>query len=468
MGITILHKSGQAKQRQRGPTALILAGGAVTGGSFKAGGIKALGDYLEGFCINDFDVFVGISSGSMIAAALMAGVSPETILKSLDGTSSHFTPLTIFHYYRPNVAEMVSRPLKYLSHLAGWLPGKLVALAEKTPEWSRGFMGLVWNFLTHPSIATYEEMMQPLAHAAGSGFPPLLELLPSGLFDNAPIEHYFRSNIERNGLTNDFREAFARTGRRLYISAMRLDGARRVIFGPDEDTSLTISQAIQASTALPGFYKPARIGGVDYVDGGVQETANIDTAVAKGARLIICYNPFRPYEAGEFVEGFSQRRAKGRRLAADGVMTVMNQIFRAVFHARLRVALEGFRTNAAFDGDIILIEPRADDRAFFALNPLSLRNRIEAARLGFESVCESIEERYDEISRILSLHGIGMSRARVEEKFWRLKQPDASELEVQRLLEERNRKIRRGRRARGVAKRLVKRAERKKSAKGER
>lgn len=458
MGITILQKSDPKRRKQRRVSALILAGGAVTGGSFKAGGIKALGDYLEGFRVNDFDIFVGISSGSMIAAALMAGVSPESILKSLDGTSSHFTPLTALHYYRPNFSELVSRPLKYLSQLAGWLPGKLLLLAERTPEWSRGFMGLLWNFLTHPSLGTYEEMMQPLAHAAGSGFPSLFELLPSGLFDNAPIEQYFRTNIERNHLTNDFREALRRSGKRLYISAMRLDGARRVIFGPDEEASLTISQAIQASTALPGFYKPAHINGVDYVDGGVQETANIDTAVAKGAKLIVCYNPFRPYEAEEFVEGFSRRKTEGRRLAADGVMTVLNQIFRAVFHARLRVALEGFRASPAFDGDIILIEPRADDRAFFALNPLSLRNRIEAARLGFESVCESIEERYDEISRVLALHGIGMSRARVEEKFKRLRRPDASELEVQRLLEERNQKIRRGRRVRGVAKRLVAKA----------
>lgn len=456
MGITIVQKSDLSKPA-KGARALILAGGAVTGGSFKAGGVKAFNDYLVDFRVNDFDLFVGISSGSMIAAALMGGISPESVLKSLDGTSGHFAPLTALHYYRPNFSELVSRPLKYMAQLASWLPGSLMMLAERSPGWSRGLLGAVWRFVTYPSLATYEEMMGPIAQAAGSGFPSLMELLPSGLFDNAPLESYFRQNIERNRLTNDFAEAYRLTGKRLYISAMRLDGARRIIFGPDEDTSLTISQAVQASTALPGFYKPARIGGVDYVDGGVQETADIDTAVAKGAQLIVCYNPFRPYEAEEFVMGFTQSQSRGKRLAAGGIMAVMNQIFRAVFHARLRVVLEGFRASPTFRGDIILIEPRADDRAFFALNPLSLRNRIEAARLGFASVRESIEERFDEIAPILAAHGIRMSRAKAEEVALRLARPEASELEIQQLLEGRAEKMRKGRRARGVAKRMTRR-----------
>ncbi len=80
---------------------------------------------------------------------------------------------------------------------------------------------------------------------------------------------YVRKNIERNGLTNDFREIQKISGKGIYISAMRLDDGKRVIFGPDEDNSMTLSEAIQASTRGSGFYKPARIGGVDYVDGGV-------------------------------------------------------------------------------------------------------------------------------------------------------------------------------------------------------
>lgn len=457
MGITIVQKSDPSVPKRKAAKALILAGGAVTGGSFKAGGVKALNDYLVDFKVHDFDIFVGISSGSLLAAPLIGGISPESILKSLDGTSGHFTPLTAWHYYRPNFSELLSRPAGFLFQVMGWLPGGLASLARTYPKWSRGLAGAIWRFAGNPSLSSYEEIMEPLRQAVeGGDFPSILSLLPSGIFDNHPIEQYIRQNIERNRLTNDFRKTEELTGKRLYISAMRLDGARRVVFGPDEDSSMTISQAIQASTAMPGFYKPARINGIDYVDGGVQETADIDIAVRKGAQLIVCYNPFRPYEPQEFVKGFKKRGA-GQALAASGILAVLNQIFRAFFHARLRVALDKFKSSTSFDGDIILIEPRADDVAFFALNPLSLSNRVRAARLGFESVRNSIEDRFEDISGILAAYGIGMTRAGVEDEFRKFSLPNVSEKDIQVLLEGRTRCKRErrgfklGRRSRGVA-----------------
>ncbi len=444
MGITIVHKSDLRRKHTHAPKALILAGGALTGGSFKAGGLKALNDYLTDFSVNDFDIYVGISSGSMIAASLIGGIRPETILKSLDGTSAHFSQLTGWHCYRPNIVEMMVRPLKFMLQAASWLPDGMVRIARHA-EWKKGLIGSVWNFISHPSLGTYDDLMDPIKEQIKEeDLPSLVALLPSGLFDNAPIEAYIRHNIKRNKLTNDFLETYKLTKKRLYISAVRLDSASRVVFGPDEDSSLSISQAIQASTALPGFYRPARINGIDYVDGGVQETANIDTAIEKGAELVICYNPFRPYEPGEFVEGFKRRKRERRRLAADGVMTVLNQIFRAFFHTRLQVALNRFRENSGFSGDIILIEPRADDAAFFALNPLSLKNRIEAAKLGFESVCNSIDERFDELKSILERYGITMSRRRIEEEYKQLLQPDVTDREVQYLLEGRKGSGRKG------------------------
>ncbi len=330
-------------------------------------------------------------------------------------------------------------------------------------------MTLVWRFLTDPTVARYDAMMERFLLAFGEGLPSLLSLLPSGLFDNAPIERYIRENIERNGLTNDFATSQRLTGKRLYISAMRLDGAERVVFGPDEVNSLTISEAIQASTALPGFYKPAQIRGVDYVDGGVHETANIDVAIEKGAELIVCYNPFRPYDSEAFVDGLSRGR-RGERLAASGIMTVLNQIFRAFFHARLHVALDHFRRSPHFRGDIILIEPRADDAAFFALNPLLLKHRVRAAQMGFESVRNSIEDHYDEIRAILAAYGMRLSRRGVEREYRALMRPTASEGEIQRLLEGRRKRMtpKRARAAKARPKRAKRVVRAKRARKGKR
>lgn len=436
MGITIVQKSDLARARKGAPRALILAGGAITGGSFKAGGLKALNDYLDGSRITDFEIFVGISSGSLLAACLAAGIPPESILKSFDGTSKHFSQLTAWHCYRPNVAELVARPIRFLAQVAGALPAGLMRMAQRRSAGDSGLVASLLHFVLSPSVEGYNALIGHVAEFFhGEGMPPLISLLPSGAFDNRPIEAYVRENILRNRMTNDFQETFRLTGKRLYISAMRLDEARRVVFGPDEEQELSISEAIQASTALPGFYKPARIGGVDYVDGGVQETANIDTAVAKGAKLIVCYNPFRPCGAAEFVDGFARSRRRRPVLASDGIMTVLNQIMRAIFHERLRIAVERFRESPAFRGDIILIEPRADDEAFFALNPMSLRHRVKAAKLGYASVRNSIEERFEELQPLFAAYGMKLSRRGMEASWRVLSRPGASEEEIRRQLE---------------------------------
>lgn len=415
MGITIVHKSDAGRAPKRGGRALILAGGAVTGGAFKAGGIKALNDYFTDFTVNDFDIYFGISSGSMLAAPLMGGISPESILKSLEGRSSRYSQLRSWHYYLPNFDEFAIKPISFLLSAAGWLPRRIFNIVSRDPKWLGDLFSAAISFLSNPTRSSYEDLISPLSEIMkGRDFPSLLKVLPSGLFDNRPIEKYIRHNIERNGLTNDFDEAYRLTGKRLYITAVALDGARRAVFGPGEETQLTISEAIQASTALPGFYRPAHLCGVNYVDGGVQDTADIDLAVEKGASLIVCYNPFRPIDADSFVDGLKKKQRRGSGLAADGIIAVFNQILRAFFHERLKIAIERFKMDPKFKGDIILIEPRADDAAYFAMNPLFLGNRIEAANLGFQSVRRSIEKRYDEISSIMKLHGIEMTRTKVK------------------------------------------------------
>lgn len=401
MGITIVQKSNLKKIKRSAKKALILAGGAVTGGSFKAGGIKALNDYFTNFSVNDFDIFVGISSGSLIATPLMSGISPESILRSLDGTSKHFSTLSGWHYYRPNLKEWIGKPL---------------------------------NFLKRAVSSPFEYMSK-----GQFDFPSLLSVLPSGVFDNCAIEEYLRDNIKRNKLTNDFKIARRLTGKSLYICAMALDGARRVIFGHDEKSDATISEAVQASTAMPGFYKPANIKGVNYVDGGVQETANIDIAIKKGAELIVCYNPFRPYEPKSRT-AYGVRRAvhkkKQEGLVDNGVMEVLNQIFRAFFYSRLHVALDHFRKDPNFKGDIILIEPSGDDSDFFKLNPLLLSNRTRAAQLGFESVRNSIAAHFNEVKEIFAAYGVSMNRKGVDEEFRKISRPDVSEEELRKILEE--------------------------------
>lgn len=440
MGITIVQKSDLKKKKLWAKKALILAGGAVTGGSFKAGGVKAFNDYMTNFTVNDFDIYVGISSGSVLAAPLMGGIKPEEILKSLDGTSSRYTELSPWYYYWPNLKEFVSRPLGFWYHQVARLPRLALAFFTGVPTMLMQFGRLFQALLARPTPENYEALMKAVSDIVSElSLPSILQLLPSGVFDNAPLERYLRRNIKKNHLTNSFQVAHKMTGKSLYISAMTVDGARRVIFGHDENNEATISQAVQASTAMPGFYKPARINGVDYVDGNVQETANIDVAIAKGAGLVICYNPFRPYDNRvllEYIRKENKYVSKDRRLSDDGVMAVLNQIFRAMFYTRLHVAIDQYRNDPKFKGDIILIEPKADDAAFFGLNPLIFGNRIKAAALGYKSVRNSIEEVYPQIARILNSYGIQTSRKGVEKEIRRMHDAGESSAFLREIIEE--------------------------------
>ena len=46
-----------------------------------------------------------------------------------------------------------------------------------------------------------------------------------------------------------------------------------------------------ASCAIPGFYRPVKIGGRRYVDGGVCSASNLDLLAGRGLDLVICLNP---------------------------------------------------------------------------------------------------------------------------------------------------------------------------------
>ena len=117
------------------------------------------------------------------------------------------------------------------------------------------------------------------------------------------------------------------------------------------------------------------------------------------------------------INGMLQNLCGIKRMMGGGcllvVFVLLLQIFRTFFHSRLHVALDQYKNDPNFNGDIILIEPKDDDKVFFDMNPLIFSNRIRAACLGFESVAASIAEHYDDVAKVLSAYGIKMARKKV-------------------------------------------------------
>lgn len=432
MGITIVQKSDPRVRKKNPKIALVLAGGAITGGAFKLGGLKALDDFLVNRKTTEFDSYIGLSAGAVLAAPLAAAISPAEMIKSLEGKSDEIDVFRVVDFYSPNVAEFVQRPLQYALALITFLPGSLVDVVSNTPKLSSDLRAALRDYVRRPSPAQLPKLLVPIAEALWKrrDFPSLLDHLPSGLFDNTSIERYIRRNLEGAGLSNDFRILYRRTRRELYISAMNLDTAERVVFGHDEDASVTIAEAVQASTALPGFYKPARLKGIDYVDGGVRRTANLDVAVEHGADLIICYNPFRPFsnrvqrrfdrESGTYVYD-------GQPLAHSGILSILNQVFRTMLHSRLQYGLREYQDDPNFRGDIIVIEPKESDVHFFQLNALSYWERLRAAQLGYVSVTESIERQYELVKSVLERYGLTITRREVRESVDRIRDENVAD-----------------------------------------
>src|SRR5881409_2558518 len=432
MGLTIVHKSDLATRKKSPRVALVLAGGAVTGGAYKLGGLKALDDFLVNRKTTDFDIYVGLSAGAFRAAPLAGGVTPPEMLRSLDGSSEDFTYLSPLDFYTPNLAEFARKPLEFLVDLLTYLPSALYDFLARTPELVRTLQAPLAQARQRPSLANLIECVKPLVEAVGAAreFPFPLAYLPSGLFDNAALERYLRHNIERRGMTNDFRVLYRLRQVELYIVGMNLDTAERVVFGHDEDTALTISEAVQASTALPGFYKPARIKGVDYVDGGVRRTANIDVAIEHGAELVICYNPFRPFSnrvARRYIPERHEYTIEGKPLADQGMLVVLNQVLRTLLHSRLQLGIQQYQDDPNFQCDIILLEPGETDLAFFKMAPLNLWAGRSAGAHGYLSVTQAIEAHYEMIRKILASYGVLMTRKEVREGLERLLRTEPTE-----------------------------------------
>lgn len=413
LGLTLIRKSNGRPPRKNPKVALVLAGGAVTGGAFKVGGIAALENFLVDRGLCDLDTYVGLSAGALLAVPLAGGIHPHEMIRVLEGTSEDFDQLRPIDFYAPNIGEFAERPARLALDLLSYLPGVGQEFLRGLPSLPDAAGGVFRRFIRDTSYANFESLVtRIIEHTAPTrNFPGPSDYIPSGLFDNSSLERWLRRNLDRLSMPNDFRAFQRKRNVELYLSACNLDTAERVIFGGDEVNDLTIAQAVQASTALPIFYKPARLGGVDYVDGGVRHTANIDVAIEKGADLVICYNPFRPFMNDVDLASASRGSGRGGGFLSDrGAKLVVNQVFRTLLHSRLQLGLQRYLADDSFQGDIVLIEPHEQDASFFAINPLAFWRRSEAMHRGFESVHLTIEQHFDELEEVLARNGLEMSR----------------------------------------------------------
>jgi NTE family protein len=282
---------------------LVLGAGGTVGQAYHAGVLAAL-EHDLGWDPRTADVIVGTSAGSVTGTLLRLGVpahdlaawaveAPLSVESApfhqwLDGERPEFPPFTVRHWLRR------------------WrLPSpELLARIARRP-WA-----------VRPSVAA-------------------MTLLPTGRVDL--IEH-------AEGLKEAAPDSWPAG---LWVCAARRNDGRRVVFGRVGSPAAGLPEAVAASCAIPGYFSPIHVDGVEYFDGGVHSPTNADVLKDRDLDLVIAVSPMS---------------------AAGGMPRTADALLRRSAHRRLEREL---RILARRGTTIVRIEPAEESLAAMGLNMMA-------------------------------------------------------------------------------------------------
>src|SRR5436305_2450178 len=112
------------RRRRRSKAALVLGGGGFTAGVYEIGALRAIDLLSVNKTVNEFDVYVGTSAGSFVAALTANGVTPEEMMRVVNQqVPTPFRDIDLNTLLRPN--------LKGYAHTAVKLPLRIAKLARE-------------------------------------------------------------------------------------------------------------------------------------------------------------------------------------------------------------------------------------------------------------------------------------------------------------------------------------------------
>lgn len=166
----------------------------------------------------------------------------------------------------------------------------------------------------------------------------------------------------------------------LLLHATDYATGRLVTFGGRDAPPAPLADAVVASCAVPGYYPPVRIGGRDYIDGGLVSFTHAGALAASACDVVLCLSPFAARRLGALVD---------TALLGAARQAMARQLHREV--AALRAA--GTR--------VAVIEPTTADLRLMGVNPMA-RGR---ARQIWDSAAASVAGRLDELLDGIDLPG---------------------------------------------------------------
>jgi NTE family protein len=362
--------------------ALSLAGGGPLGAIYEIGALCALQEALDGIDFTKLDHYIGVSAGSFIAASLANGMSPQELCKSFidndsdaantQEQSDRFDPAWLM---RPAFGEFARRAIV--------LPSVLAAAAWRAT-------------VQRKSLISALELLGPA--------------LPTGVFSGAGINEHMANIFSQEGRSNNFRTLQKMRGSRLTLIATNLDSGEAAPFGAPGWDQVPISQAVQASSALPGLFPPVEIGEHYFVDGALKKTLHASVALDEGMDLVICLNPLVPFDAlnarpAVMQLGLPKERQRIPRITEGGLPAVLSQTFRSLIHSRLEIGMKAYECEYP-QTDIVLIEPDHRDPEMYLANTFSYSQRRSLAEHAYQQTRHMLRARRSSLTSKFEKHGI--------------------------------------------------------------
>jgi NTE family protein len=230
---------------------LVLGAGGVLGAAWMTGALVTVQEQLP--CpVNDVDVIVGTSAGSVLAAALRCRVGIEDLIALQRGEATSMSR-------NLGVCDIDGGPLPPPPQLRVGSP-RLMLAALLTPHRVHPWVGAsAWiprGRARHDRLRSMVDALHGHAHQQAGRHGPA-----------------------------DWVEG------RTWIVAVDYDSGRRVIFGRPGAPPARLPDAVVASCSIPGWYQPAVIGGRRYVDGGVRSPTSLGVLARAGVDEVYVLAP---------------------------------------------------------------------------------------------------------------------------------------------------------------------------------
>jgi NTE family protein len=309
---------------------LVLGAGGVLGGAWLTGGLEALASET-GWDPGSADRIVGTSAGSVIGAFVAAGIPPWFMVAHSRGESF----------------EGLNGPDGRPAAEADRAGGGVFKLHRGLPSLGPGSWRLALSTVTRPTQHT------PMARTVG--------WLPRGVISTDSIRQTVARAVPEGWVDHPS----------FWAVACDYDTGQRVPFGREDAPPAELPDAVAASCAIPGFYRPVEIGGRSYVDGGVCSASNLDLVKDCELDLVVCLNPTSTLEPS----------------TRTGVLDRMAQAARSGSGRRLGYEAKKLR---AAGTELVLVQPVADDLEVMGANLMSGKRRNEVIETARETVAQQL------------------------------------------------------------------------------